>query len=276
MVINDLCDTAVRRPTPYLSVIIPAYNEAQRIGPTLDDALAWLEAQMLSWELIVVDDGSTDSTRFVVLDRIANHPWARLLESRPNRGKGHAVRLGMLAARGELRLFMDADNSTPLSQLPNLLEAIHRGAQVAIGSRRAPGASNKTGARPPWYRRWWSRLANRVVRGSLVAGIRDTQCGFKLFTGAAASAIFPWVNTAGWGFDLEVLALAQRLGLGVAERPVAWSDDRRSRIHPLRDACRITLEFLRIRRAFRRGLYDRAIRAHDRLLRTPQPHRMLA
>jgi len=233
-------------------VIIPAHNEADRITPTLQQVLGWLSRQPLPCELIIVDDGSDDATCEVVRRQIEGHP-ARLIESRPNRGKGHAVRVGMMAARGDLRLFMDADNSIPILQLPGLLQLIRRGAHVAIGSRRLPGAS--TSVRPPWYRRAWSRVANRVVQAGLLDGIRDTQCGFKLFTGAAAEAIFARVRTEGWGFDLEVLALAQRLGFPISEHPVTWSDDRRSRVHPLRDAWRISREFLRIRRAFLQGEY---------------------
>ena len=238
---------------PTLSVIIPAYNEEARIAPTLQHVLTWIPRLGLPWELIVVDDGSEDGTCAVVRRELGSLPNAHLIESRPNRGKGHAVRTGMLAARGDLRLFMDADNSTPISELPGLLEHVRRGAHVAIGSRRAPGA--RTDVQPPWYRRLWSRVANRVVQAGLLSGIRDTQCGFKLFTGAAAREVFSRCRTEGWGFDLEALALAQRLGYPVAEHPVSWSDDPRSRIHPLRDAWRITREFFRIRRAFERGEY---------------------
>jgi dolichyl-phosphate beta-glucosyltransferase len=239
-------------PLPSLSVVIPAYNEAERIGPTLDAVLGWLACQPLQYELVVVDDGSEDQTRKVVRRRFDGEPHAWLIESKANHGKGHAVRVGMLAARGDLRLFMDADNSIPISQLPGLLALIRSGAHVAIGSRRAPGAATDV---RPLYRRLWSRVANRVVQAGLLSGIGDTQCGFKLFTGAAATDVFSRLRTDGWGFDLEVLALAQRLAYPIAEHPVCWSDDPRSRINPLRDAWRITREFLRIRRAFREGAY---------------------
>jgi glycosyltransferase involved in cell wall biosynthesis len=239
---------------PTLSVIIPAYNEAQRIGPTLDDVIAWLRRQPLPHELYVVDDGSEDETCAVVQKRLEDLAFARLIRTPENRGKGHAVRTGMLAARGDLRLFMDADNSTPIAELDGLLALVRSGAHVAIGSRRAPGAT--IDVRQPWYRRLWSRAANRVVQAGLLDGIHDTQCGFKLFTGSAAGAVFARARIDGWGFDLEALALAQRLGFQVAEQPVSWSDDSRSRISPLRDAWRITKEFFRIRRAFRRGEYS--------------------
>jgi glycosyltransferase involved in cell wall biosynthesis len=235
---------------PSLSVVIPAYNEAQRIAPTLRDVAGWLGRHGVSAEIIVVDDGSRDDTVALVQRLGAELGGVRVIASTPNRGKGHAVRLGMLAARGELRLYMDADNATPISELPRLVVKIDAGADVAIGSRRAPGAVQ---ARPaPWYRRLWSRLANRVVQAGLLGGIRDTQCGFKLLTARAATEVFSRVTTTGWGFDLEALALARRLGLRIDEVAVTWSDDPRSRISPIKDAIRITREFLRIRRQMRR------------------------
>ena len=249
---------------PYLSIIVPAYNEAERITPTLRAVQAWVAAERVAAEILVVDDGSRDGTRDVVRALARELPDLRLIESWPNHGKGHVVRAGMLTARGTLRLFMDADNSTPISELPRLLDRIAAGAHVAIGSRRAPGAVQQI--KPPWYRRAWSRLANRVVQAGLLDGIRDTQCGFKLFTAEAAEAIFARVKTTGWGFDLEALALARRLGYRTDEVAVAWTDDPRSKIHPLRDAWRITREFLRIRRAFRRGEYALPARA-PKLLR---------
>ncbi len=239
---------------PYLSVVIPAYNEAERITPTLRATSAWLEQQGFTYEILVVNDGSRDNTSEVVAALAHELPYLALIDSFPNRGKGHVVRTGMLTARGQLRLFMDADNSTPISELPKLATAIDEGNGVAIGSRRAPGA--RTTVKPPWYRRAWSRIANRVVQAGLLDGIRDTQCGFKLFTAEAAEACFARAKFTGWAFDLEVLALARRMGYGIAELAVEWQDDARTKISPIRDAIRITREFLKIRRAFRRGEYD--------------------
>jgi dolichyl-phosphate beta-glucosyltransferase len=229
-----------------LSVVIPAYDEAERIVPTLEATVAWLRRHGATFEIIVVDDGSHDGTSAVVESLGARLDEIRVITSTPNRGKGHAVRIGMLAARGHLRLFMDADNATPISEIGPLVVAIDRGAAVAIGSRRAPGARAARAA--PWFRRAWSRLANAVVQAGLLRGIRDTQCGFKLFTAEAAKAVFGRLSTPGWGFDLEALALAQRLGFSIAEVAVTWRDDPRSRVRPLHDAVRVTREFLRIRR----------------------------
>jgi hypothetical protein len=160
----------------------------------------------------------------------------------------------MREARGTIRVFMDADHSIDISQLPRLLEAIRAGADVAIGSRHAAGAISRRKA--PWYRRVWGRLGNRVVRAGLVDGIRDTQCGFKAFTGTAADAIFSRARFSGWGFDVEVLALARGLGFSIVECGVEVDDDPRTRVHPIRDAVAITWEFARIRGAFRRREYD--------------------
>jgi dolichyl-phosphate beta-glucosyltransferase len=232
-----------------LSIVIPAYNEAERITPTVRDVHAWVSATGVTAEILVVDDGSTDETAVIVRALAGELPGVRLLQSAANRGKGAAVRLGMRRATGALRLFMDADNSVAIRELPGLLRRVADGADVAIGSRRAPGAARDV--RPPWYRRAWSRVANGIVQAGLLGGIADTQCGFKLFTAAAATHVFARLETEGWGFDLEVLVLARRAGLRIDEVAVAWSDDPRSKVDPWRDAWRISREFLRIRRRFR-------------------------
>ena len=244
-------------PSPgSLSVVIPAYDEADRIVPTLRAVAAWLESsrEFESHEIVVVDDGSTDGTAAAVRVVAGDVTYLRLVESRPNRGKGYAVRLGMREARGTVRVFMDADHSISITQLPRLLAALRAGADVAIGSRHVPGAVSRRKA--PWYRRAWGRLGNRVVQAGLVDGIYDTQCGFKAFTGTAADAIFSRARFTGWGFDVEVLALARGLGFSIAECGVEVDDDPRTRVHPIRDAIAITWEFARIRAAFRRHEYD--------------------
>jgi dolichyl-phosphate beta-glucosyltransferase len=236
-----------------LSVIIPAYNEAQRILPTLARVHAYLSAQPLRYEIIVVDDGSRDDTAAVV--EAAQIPHLQLLRQTPNRGKGAAVRMGMLAARGQIRVMSDADCSMPPEQLPKLLAPILAcKAEIAIGSRYAPGA--KTDVKQPWYRVWWSRLANRVIQRSLVPGVRDTQCGFKAFTAEAARDLFGRGRIDGWAFDLEILALARRAQFSIAEVGVEWTDDRRSRVNPLKDMWKVIREALTIRRNLRRGVYS--------------------
>ena len=246
--------TRITFAPPRLSLVVPAYNEAQRIAPTLSAIGAWRRLQSFEVELLVVDDGSSDDT-VAVAERLSREVGGlRVLSGEPNRGKGYAVARGMREARGRVRLFLDADGSTPIEEAGRLLEAIRGGADVAIGSRRAPGAA--TGQKQPWYRRLWSLLANRVVQAGLLDGIHDTQCGFKAFSARAAASVFGRVRTSGWGFDLEALAVARRLGFSIAELPVRWSDDRRSRVR-ISDAWRITREFLRIRRAVLSGAYDK-------------------
>lgn len=240
-----------------LSIVIPAYNEEHRLLPTLEQLSAHLSRQPLRWEIVVVDDGSTDRTTAVVSLAMATIPNLRLERQTPNQGKGAAVRRGMLAARGQIRVMSDADGSMPPDQLPRLLEAIcGGGAEIAIGSRYAPGASSDV--KQPWYRVAWSRLANKVIQRSLVPGISDTQCGFKAFTAEAARDLFRRGRIDGWAFDLEILALARRTGFSIAEVGVAWKDDRRSRVNPVKDLWKVVREALTIRRNLRRGVYDRA------------------
>jgi dolichyl-phosphate beta-glucosyltransferase len=240
--------------TPFISVIVPAYNEEQRIAPTLVALDRFLARASIAYEIIVVDDGSTDGTAALVERMAAELPAICLLPTRPNRGKGHAVRVGMLAARGRIRVMCDADGSIPAEELPRLLAPLAAGrADIAIGSRYAPGARVAT-PQPRW-RVAWSRLVNRFVRHTLVPDVRDTQCGFKAFSAAAADSIFRRARIDGWAFDLEALALAARLGFRVEEIGVGWTDDRRSRVRPVRDLTRVIREWLAIRANFRHGAY---------------------
>jgi dolichyl-phosphate beta-glucosyltransferase len=210
-----------------LSLVIPAFNEGQRIGPTLRRAHQFLAAHPARFEILVVDDGSTDDTVALVTALAAELPGLRVLCSPANRGKGHAVRLGMRAATGQVRLFSDADGSTPIEELDPLLRALAAGADVAIGSRYL--AASRVTRPQPWFRRVWSRLANRVVQRLLLPGVADTHCGFKAFTGAAAEQIFGACTVDGWSFDLEVLARARAHGLRIEEVPVRWENDERSK-----------------------------------------------
>lgn len=237
-----------------LSIVIPAYNEAQRIEPTLRSIDTYLAASRLSYEIVVVDDGSSDDTVAVVEGLSSALPALRCVATRPNRGKGHAVRVGMLASRGAVRLMCDADGSIPADMIPKVYNPLRlEEADIAIGSRYVEGAAFDR--KQPWYRRWWSRVANRVVQRTLVGGIQDTQCGFKAFTAETAVDIFTRTLIDGWAFDLEALALARRMGYQVAELGVAWSDDPRSRINPIRDAFNVVRELLVIRSNLRSGVY---------------------
>ena len=237
-----------------LSIVVPAYNEEHRIAPTLEALHRFLSAHPWSYEIVVVDDGSSDNTRGVVALAMARIANLRLVRQTPNRGKGAAVRLGMLEARGQIRVMCDADGSMPPDQLPRLLAPVVAcRAEIAIGSRYAAGAS--TDAHQPWYRVVWSRLANRVIQRSLVPGVRDTQCGFKAFTAEVARDLFALGRIDGWAFDLEILALARRRGYVIEEVGVRWRDDRRSRVSPLKDMWKVVREAMTIRKNLRRGVY---------------------
>jgi dolichyl-phosphate beta-glucosyltransferase len=237
-----------------LSVIIPAFNEQDRIAPTLRDLSSFLAPRGISFELLVVDDGSTDDTVAAIESLRFEIPELRCVRTAPNRGKGHAVRVGMLQASGAFRVMIDADGSIPATELPALLEPILDGdAQLALGSRYL--ASSRTNVAQPAWRVAWSRLANWIVARTVVSGIRDTQCGFKAFTAEAAGQIFSRARIDGWAFDLEVLALARGLGYGITEVGVSWRDDERSRVSPMRDLVAVVREWVAIRRNLRHGAY---------------------
>lgn len=237
-----------------ISIVIPAYNEETRLGATLvayDDECARLGR---SYEIVVVDDGSTDGTVALVQRMARERAAIRCVATRPNRGKGHAVRVGMLTARGRVRLMVDADGSIPAEEIPTVaVPVLARECDVAIGSRYLPGST--TSVRQPWWRRAWSRVANLAVRATLVPGVADTQCGFKAFSARAADDLFSRATVNGWSFDLEVLALASRLGYQVRELPIEWRDDARSRVSPVRDLTRVVREWWAIRANLRRGTY---------------------
>jgi glycosyltransferase involved in cell wall biosynthesis len=247
-------------PCVDLSIVVPAFNEEHRLPPTLARLAAYLQTQPLRWEILVVDDGSRDKTCAVVESAMTTIPNLRLVRQTPNRGKGAAVRLGMLEARGQIRVMSDADGSMSPDQLPRLLAPlIACTAEIAIGSRYAEGA--RTDVKQPLYRVLWSRLANRMIQRSLVPGVRDTQCGFKAFTAEAARALFELGRIDGWAFDLEILALARRAGFAIAEVGVEWTDDKRSRVNPLKDMWKVMREALTIRNNLKRGVYRRPARA---------------
>ena len=240
--------------TPQLSVVIPAYNESRRIGPTLDATLAFLGQAGLDGEVIVVDDGSADDTAALVTRYAESHPCVRLLQNGSNRGKGYSVRHGALDARGEVVLFSDADGSTPLSETPKLLAALEaEGADVAIGSRELPGSD--LAVPQPRHRRAMGWVFRNLVRLIVVRGFRDTQCGFKAFRREAAQRVFRLQTLDGFAFDVEVLFIARRLGYRVVEVPVRWLDSPESRVRVARDSSRMFLDLLRIRLRAMRGAY---------------------
>jgi dolichyl-phosphate beta-glucosyltransferase len=244
--------TADDRKLTY-SIIIPAYNESTRIGATLDRVLAYVAERGWDAEVIVVNDGSCDNTLEVVSQYREKHPTLRLLENPGNRGKGYSVRHGMLQARGQVLLFSDADLSSPIEEAAKLLAAIGEGADIAIGSRWL--RADLQTERQPLYRQLFGRVFNLLLRIILGLEFKDTQCGFKAFTGRAAQAIFPLQKIERWGFDPELLYLAKKLGFTVVEVPVAWAHRGGTRISPVRDGLRMFGEMLRIRWNALRGKY---------------------
>jgi dolichyl-phosphate beta-glucosyltransferase len=235
------------------SIIIPAYNESQRIVPTLNRVLTYVAERQWDAEIIVVNDGSIDETAKIVQGYVERNAIMRLIENPGNRGKGYSVRNGMLNARGELLLFSDADLSSPIEESPKLFEAIERGADVAIGSRWL--RSDLQTVRQPLHRQLFGRIFNLVLRIILGLRFKDTQCGFKAFTRSAAQAIFPLQRIERWGFDPELIFLAKRRGLRIVEVPVKWAHDEGGRINPLRDGLRMFIEVLKIRWNSIKGKY---------------------
>lgn len=240
---------------PDYSIIVPAYNERARIGGTLERILEHLNGQNWSAEIVVVNDGSRDDTAALVGRFAADHPQVRLIENPGNQGKGFAVRNGMLNARGKVLLFTDADLSSPITEATKLFAALEKGADVAIGSRWLDPSLQFQ--RQSFKRQVMSRAFNMFVRTVLTFPYHDTQCGFKAFTRRAAEMIFPLQRIKRWGFDAEIIYLAHHLKLNVAEVPVIWGHDERSKIHPWRDGVYMGLDTLKVRAYSLGGGYRR-------------------
>ncbi len=234
------------RPAPMLSIVIPAHNEAEAIGQALTSIRDYALAKQWPIEVVVVDDGSHDGTSDQAMRTDAGPLTVRVIRNERNRGKAVSVRRGMLEATGDLRLFCDADMSTPIEQLDRLLPWIDRGFEVVIGSRRVAGSE----LRPPqrMTRRTLGRIFRRFRSFILLHDIRDTQCGFKLFTREATEAAFSLQQVVGPAFDCEILALARARGFRIKEVGVLWQNNPDSRMHPMRDGLGMLLSLLQIRR----------------------------
>jgi dolichyl-phosphate beta-glucosyltransferase len=239
----------VTRPEePWLSVVIPAFNEEPRLPSTLAALTSYLDGQDWRWEIRVVDDGSTDRTAEVTEERAAADPRV-VLQREPHRGKGGAAKAGLLAARGRFRFLCDADLAMPVHELPRFLPPALEGFDLAIGTREGIGA-RRVGE--PLCRHAMGRVFNWTIQRVVLRGIEDTQCGFKMFTAEAAEAIFPHVSVQGWAFDVEVLCLARRFGLRLVEVPIEWHHSADSRVSALRDSGRMLADLFRIRARVRR------------------------
>lgn len=239
-------------PVPYLSIIVPAYNEAGRIVATLDTLSQYLQGQPYTWEVITVDDGSDDSTVAIVEQWMRGRDGFRL-ERIEHSGKGAAVRHGMLAARGEYRFMCDADLAMPISHLSDFLRNMSQGNDIVIGSRQIEGADRYD---EPLFRHLLGRAFNKLVQMMAVRGIHDTQCGFKCFSAAATNSLFSLQRTTGWGFDVELLYLARRQGMRVLEMPIEWRHDADSRLSPASAGLNMLKDVLAVRWRSLRGEYS--------------------
>lgn len=237
----------------YLSVVIPAYNEAKRIGATLGKIHEYLLTKDYRHEIIVVDDGSTDDTRRLVKEIARQIPPIRLLENGVNRGKGYSVRTGVFNSRGEVILFSDTDLSTPIQEIDKLAAWLGMGYDIAIGSRALP--ESEILVRQPWLRQSMGKVFNMLVQLLTVSGIKDTQCGFKLFKKEAASVLFEKQTIAGFGFDVEILFMASKIGYRIKEVPVKWINSPCSRVHILKDSVAMFSDLVRIRIRYLMGRY---------------------
>lgn len=230
-----------------LSIIIPAYNEEERIEKSLNLALDYLKKRYDSYEIIVVDDGSTDRT-YEQAQSFAERTngMVRVLQQPQNMGKGAAVRRGMIESNGDVKIFTDADFSTPIYETEKIIREINNGADICIGSRALDRTMIKR--HQPFYRELMGKTFNKVVQVLFFRGIKDTQCGFKGFTAAACDKIFPIAKINGFSFDVEILFLASKAGLNIKQVPVEWYNDARSKVNPVRDSFLMLVELFRIRR----------------------------
>lgn len=242
---------------PLLSIVIPAYNEEHRLPETLERIAGFLDRQSYPAEVIVVENGSSDRTLEIAREFAARDGRVRALHE-DQRGKGRAVRAGMLAAGGEFRFICDADLSMPIEQVNRFLPPQLGSADIAIASREAPGAVRYN---EPEYRHLTGRVFNALVRWLALPGLQDTQCGFKCFRAAAAEDVFPLQTIDGWTFDVEVLYIARRRGYQICEIPIDWYFNPESKVRVLRDSWRMFRDLLKIRANGRRGVYNAAARA---------------
>ncbi|PIR04904.1 MAG: hypothetical protein COV57_01880 [Candidatus Liptonbacteria bacterium CG11_big_fil_rev_8_21_14_0_20_35_14] len=238
---------------PYLSVIIPAFNEAKRIPLTLIDVDRILKDMDFDYEIVVVDDGSSDNTVLVVKKFADVIPYLRVIENLENHGKGYVVRQGMIEAKGEIRLFMDADNSTTVDQFLLMKNYFDKGASVVIGSR----ALKESELSPPqaWYKQIAGKMGNLFIQIVALPGIWDTQCGFKAFNRRAAMDIFERAEINRWAFDVEALLLAKKLGYEIEMIPVYWVNDIYSHVK-LSSYIQVLFETVKIALRLRKGVKD--------------------
>ncbi len=238
-----------------LSVIIPAYNEEKHIRKTVESIYQYLYGKNLEHEILVVSDGSTDKTNDIVESMFSVIPTLKLIGYPENRGKGFAVRQGMLKAEGQYRLFTDADNATSIDHIEKMMPYFQQGYEVVIASIAIKGSVVASGSEPIW-RRSFGKMGNLFIQLMAVPGIRDTQRGFKIITAEAASKIFPKMTIDRWGFDIEMLALARKFGYKTKEVPITWKNDPNTTSHPRLSAYfQVLMETVKIRWNLMTGKY---------------------
>jgi dolichyl-phosphate beta-glucosyltransferase len=230
---------------PHLAVIVPAYNEADRITPSLQRMVEYFANQPYSWTICVVSDGSTDATCDQVRAAASKDTRITLEDSQPNRGKGYAVRLGMLTTEADWKLLSDADLATPIEEVEKLFAAVSDQIPIAIGSR--PLRESNLEVRQPFYREWLGRAFNFAVQLLGIRGIKDTQCGFKLFRADVAQEVFSRVKIDGFGYDFEALMIARDLGYSIAEIPIRWRHQEGSKVRIVRDGMRMLSDLVKLR-----------------------------
>jgi dolichyl-phosphate beta-glucosyltransferase len=235
-----------------LSLVIPAYNEEKRIGSSLAQIIAYFQRNGYSYELIVVDDGSTDRTVEVVRELMAEEENARLLYAKHS-GKGSAVRKGILSAKGQYVFFTDADLSTPITELTKFLEQLNQGYKVVIGSRKIAGANVEV--HQSWLRESMGKVFTWLTNVILTKNISDVTCGFKGFNRSVAQEVFSRQQINDWSFDAEILFLAQKYGYSIKEVPVRWRNDPATKVNLFEDTVRSFLGLLKIRAKDLRGKY---------------------
>ena len=233
---------------PYLSIVVPAYNEARRLPPTLEKLAAFLGDFGRSYEVLVIVERSTDGTLEIAARFAAQQAHFQAVDNEVQRGKGYAVRSGVLRARGEYVFYMDADLSVPLAAVPEFLARFESAprADVLLGNRQH--AMSRITRRQTWLRRTMGQTFNRILKTCGLASLHDTQCGFKAFRRAAARAIFSRQTIDGFAFDVEVLLLAERLGCQIADLPVEWINSAESKVRIVRDSLRMLWDTVRVRR----------------------------
>lgn len=238
--------------TPFLSIVIPAHNEANRLPRTLEQVFSFLATQAFASEVVVVENGSTDGTLEIANQFVKEHSNLVVIHEH-NKGKGNAVRRGVLAARGEYRFLCDADLSMPIADLEKFLPSAAGDFDIAIGSREAPGSVRYN--EPP-YRHLGGRAINLAIRTLILPGLNDTQCGFKCFRAETTEFLFHRQTLTGWSFDIELLYLARRKKLRIREIPIHWYYDPESKVSAVRDALRMIGDIFRIHFNALRGRYD--------------------